>query len=165
MFFKFIFLEHSVLMCSPWLYTIDFLLWIGCAELNSRNWWQSVDLQERSGSNSWLLILTITSKKINRDFTFLMSEFYIRMESIQTLQETFKFIFTFNPDKKNIYLPYPYLWFCILWLKKCTYQLIHQNTCMKAGKSSFYGCTRSLLFNTWIKLKVVVFQYIFNDIN
>ena len=37
-----------------------------------------------------------------------MSKFSIRMENIQTFQETLKFI-NFSPDEKNIYyVPHPY---------------------------------------------------------
>ena len=43
--------------------------------------------------------------------------------------------------------------------------IIDKNTCIRRDKFSCYGSTKNLLFNTWIKLRVVVLQYKISRIN
>ena len=62
-------------MRKPWLNTIDFFIWIGCAELKSRNWWESVSLQYKSVSKCWSIKLTFTSKKLTDFLDFSLVNF------------------------------------------------------------------------------------------
>ena len=89
--------EHNLLMRKPWLNTIDFFIWMGCAELKSRNWWQSVSLQYKSVSRCWSIKLTFTSKKLTDflDFSLVNFKFGWKLVTFSKNSSTFSSLYMY----------------------------------------------------------------------
>ena len=152
-------------MRKPRLNTIDFFTWIGCAELKSRNWWQSNGLQKKSVERFWSIKLTFTSKKLTDFLDFSLVNFKYGWKLFKFSENSSSFASLSFQIKKmsSMYLSHTMgFTACVPENQSQLYPWRYMHMVVKFGSN---GSASYLMFDFWIKFKEIAFEYKFCDVN